>query len=185
MFISWSSDFFMGQFQKNYMDAPYRFCIFFKISSSAGQKGYCGISSGVIQRRLRCSSFCKTPSSITDSNTVRWMVISEYTCITCANIPVGRTVMPSSSRHSRTSACSGVSPASAFPPANSQSRALVLFSGRWQIKNRFSFCFLFFPNESGYYFGHNDSSLFSVRILYIGMMAWNTNQNICSSVFRK
>src|SRR5260370_13742787 len=44
--------------------------------------------------------------------------------------------MPSSSCSSRTSACSGVSPASTLPPGNSQRPAMDLPSGRWAISTR-------------------------------------------------
>src|SRR5258708_5019235 len=44
--------------------------------------------------------------------------------------------MPSSSCSSRTSACSGVSPASTLPPGNSQRPAIDLPSGRWAISTR-------------------------------------------------
>ena len=40
-------------------------CISFcRMASSAGQKSYCGISAGVIQRRALCSKSCGTPSAI-------------------------------------------------------------------------------------------------------------------------
>ena len=45
------------------------------------------------------------------------------------------TLIPNSSRHSRISACSFVSPSSTFPPTNSHKRALDLWAGLWQIKN--------------------------------------------------
>ena len=42
-----------------------------RISSSAGQKSYCGISAGVIQRMSLCSSFFGVPARMNALNSVR------------------------------------------------------------------------------------------------------------------
>lgn len=47
-------------------DFAFYSCISFcRMASSAGQKSYCGISAGVIQRRSLCSKSCGTPPAIT------------------------------------------------------------------------------------------------------------------------
>ena len=57
----------------------YRYCCCISLSrmtSSAGQKVYCGISAGVIQASSMCSSSCGVPCTMRACSSVRWTVRS-------------------------------------------------------------------------------------------------------------